>query len=345
MTLDGWPGSADPSGRWRLAPGPGMGFDRAGPRSRDGRERQPDGRSARRPLAPGGAGRLRPLRQDGDRGGSGHPGRLCRGGEAQPCLWRAARQIPEQAWKPDKAMDAEVARRPCVPRGWPKGTPASPGGSRSPGRTCAVTSGLDGAGPSTRTSCASWTEARPTSPQLLRVAQGLAGIDAEPKRRAHGHRFRRELIAVPVGSCPTPALVVRVAPEHPRGSSSMPERPSSPPARHGSPPSPQHRVSAPLAVMANQDPMVITQTLPGPGYPRAGGPDVRSPTCRSAVVCDGALMTNYPRLDHGRACYGGTRTSDDGLESILGTSEAVNAGWSAQPGTLCLTTPALLPPD
>jgi hypothetical protein len=149
-----------------------MGFDRAGPRSRDGCERQPDGRSARRPLAPGGAGRLRPLRQDGDRGGSGHPGRLCRDGEAQPCLWRAARQIPEQAWKPDKAMDAEVARRPCVPRGWPKGTPASPGGSRSPGRTCAVTSGLDGAGPSTRTSCASWTEARPTSPQLLRVAPG-----------------------------------------------------------------------------------------------------------------------------------------------------------------------------
>jgi Transposase DDE domain group 1 len=37
-------------------------------------------------------------------------------------VWRAARQIPEQDWKPAKDMDAEVAPCPYVPRGWPEGT-------------------------------------------------------------------------------------------------------------------------------------------------------------------------------------------------------------------------------
>jgi hypothetical protein len=37
-------------------------------------------------------------------------------------VWRAARQIPEQAWKPAEGMDAQVARCPYVPRGWPERT-------------------------------------------------------------------------------------------------------------------------------------------------------------------------------------------------------------------------------
>ncbi len=37
-------------------------------------------------------------------------------------VWRAARQIPEQAWRPAQGMDAEVAPSPYVPGGWPEGT-------------------------------------------------------------------------------------------------------------------------------------------------------------------------------------------------------------------------------